>query len=287
MGIQGQDWSNYQSALPDTTGLSFAFVKITQGTSYVNPLWVQQRNHAKANGLVWGGYHFANLEADPIAEADYFLSKVDWVPGDIICLDWEADNDVKSKTQVDDYKNSWLKYVKSKMPNNPVGLYCDKDFWLNYDTNGYDQDFLWIATAGLPAGEPGIKDPWEFHQYSTSGNIDHNYCNLPNTAALRAWALSYNKSEEPMTPADVQLLLNTKVEGAKLPNGYVPTVWEMLNGTKTADTQVANLAAQITALEQQVNGLVNSIPNLITQAVQAAVKETGITATIEVNGTVK
>ena len=199
MGIWGQDWSSYQSAMPDTSGLGFAFVKVTQGTSYVNPLWVSQRNHAKAAGLVFGGYHYPDMGHSVQSEADFFLSQVNWQPGDLIVLDWEGYDAVNAaipKAEQAAYKDAWLRYVKGKLPHNPVGMYCNTDYWRNVDTTGYYADFLWIATSGLPAGQPGITAPWLFHQYSASP-VDKDYCHLSSTADLRKWALSFQPQPTP------------------------------------------------------------------------------------------
>ncbi|MEV5941286.1 glycoside hydrolase family 25 protein [Streptomyces sp. NPDC051994] len=205
MGIYGQDWASYQSAAPDTSGLAFAFVKITEGQQYVNPEWVSQRDHAKANGLVWGGYHYPHMGNSPQAEADYFLSQVAWQPGDLVVLDWEgydpANANVSKATQAA-YKDAWLKYVKSRLPHNPVGMYANTDYWRNVDTSGFYGDFLWIATAGQTAGNPGVSAPWLFHQYSDAG-VDRDYCHLSSTAELRAWALSFQPSPTP-APAPSQ-----------------------------------------------------------------------------------
>jgi GH25 family lysozyme M1 (1,4-beta-N-acetylmuramidase) len=199
MGIYGQDWASYQSAQPDTTGLSFAFVKITEGLSYINPEWRTQRDHAKANGLVWGAYHYPNMHDDAHAEADYFLAQVDWQPGDMLVLDWEgydrANSSVSAANQLA-YKESYLQYLKARMPHNPVGLYCNVDYWNRIDTTGHAGDFLWIATAGRPAGQPGINAPWLFHQYGDTP-VDSDYCHLGSTAELRAWALSFAQPPAP------------------------------------------------------------------------------------------
>ncbi|MFI0914237.1 glycoside hydrolase family 25 protein [Streptomyces abikoensis] len=204
MGIYGQDWSSYQSSTPDVSGLSFAFVKVTEGLSYVNPRWVAQRDHAKANGLVWGAYHYPHMANDPHAEADYFLQQVAWRPGDIIVLDWEGYDDANAsvpKTRQLAYRDAWLAYVKAKMPGHPVGMYCNLDYWLNIDQTSNYGDFLWIATAGRPAGQPSIRGPWLFHQYSDDG-VDRDYCPLSSTAELRAWSLSFQpKPPSPPTPA--------------------------------------------------------------------------------------
>ncbi|MCA6091403.1 glycoside hydrolase family 25 protein [Streptomyces sp. SCA3-4] len=201
MGIYGQDWASYQSSTPDTTGLSFAFVKITEGLSYINPKWVSQRDHAKAHGLVWGAYHYPHMANAPREEADYFLTQAAWKPGDVIVLDWEgydpANRDVPRRTQAA-YKEEWLRYVKRRMPYNPVGMYANLDYWRNVDTTSYYADFLWIATAGRVAGDPGIQANWLFHQYSESGGVDRDYCHLSSRTALRDWALSFQPT--PPTP---------------------------------------------------------------------------------------
>jgi hypothetical protein len=220
VGIYGQDWASYQSATPNTTGLSFAFVKVTEGLSYINPEWVSQRDHAKAAGLVWGGYAYPHMANSPQAEADRFLAQVNWQPGDLICLDWEgydAANSGVPKAQQAAYKDAWLKYVKQRMPHNPVGMYANTDYWLHVDSTGFYGDFLWIATAGRAAGDPGIQAPWLFHQYSDNP-VDSDYCHLGSTAELRTWALSFAQPtpapaptpapppEDIVTPQDIQAI---------------------------------------------------------------------------------
>lgn len=202
MGIYGQDWASYQPAKPDINGLAFAFAKVTEGRSYVNPKWVTQRDHAKANGLVWGGYHYPHMSNDPSDEADFFLDQVNWRPGDVVILDWEgydkANHGVPHAQQAT-YKDTWLRYVKHKMPGHPVGMYANLDYWRNIDTTSFCGDFLWIATADRKAGKPGIQARWMFHQYSDHG-VDRDYCHLDSTQELRDWALSFQPTPHPEPP---------------------------------------------------------------------------------------
>jgi hypothetical protein len=222
MGIYGQDWASYQTSQPDTSGLAFAFVKISEGLGYVNPKWARQRNHAKAHGLVWGGYHYPHMGNSARDEADYFLSQVAWQPGDVIILDWEGYDDANagvSQTRQLAYKEEWLRYVKSRLPHNPVGMYCNTSYWRQVDTTGYYGDFLWIATAGRKAGDPGIAASWMFHQY-TDNPIDTDYCPLGSTAELRAWAHSFaspTPQEDIVTPEDIQAVA-AAVWNYQLPN---------------------------------------------------------------------
>jgi hypothetical protein len=214
MGIKGQDWASYQSTTPDLTGLDFAFTKVTEGLSYVSAKWAAQRDHAKKAGLVWGAYHYPHMANDPIKEADYFLKQVAWQPGDIIVLDWEgydAANKGVSNARKLQYRDAWLKYVKGKMPHNPVGMYCNTEYWLNIDKSSNCGDFLWIATGGKDAGHPGIQSNWMFHQYSTAGGVDHDYCPLPSRQALKDWALSFGP-KKPNTPEEVPTLSGMTAE---------------------------------------------------------------------------
>ncbi|MEV5944250.1 glycoside hydrolase family 25 protein [Streptomyces sp. NPDC051994] len=232
MGIYGQDWASYQSATPDTSGLSFAFVKVTEGLSYINPEWPAQRDHAKANGLVWGAYHYPHMANSPQAEADYFLAQVNWQPGDLVVLDWEGYDNANanvSKANQAAYKDAWLKYVKTKLPHNPVGMYANTDYWRNVDRTGYFGDFLWIATAGQAAGDPGIAAPWLFHQYSDNG-VDRDYCHLASTAELRAWALSFQAAPAPAPTPSQETDMPQWITGRVEP-GAQPTVVLLPHGS--------------------------------------------------------
>jgi len=273
MGIYGQDWSSYQSPTPDTANLCFAFVKVTQGLTYTNPNWQAQQQHAVAAGLPVGLYHYPDMNNSAPTEADHFLAVAQPGPGDIIALDWEgydAANLNVSKTAQASYKNAWIAYVQGKLPHNQVGLYCNKDYWLNVDTTSDCGDFLWIATAGLPAGQPGIQHPWLFHQFSASP-VDQDYCSLADIQALKQWALAKSAPtgaqppEEPVTPADAELFVTTLMDhvlpdtGIKNADGTPATrtiadYFEYLDvHYRTVLTQVSNLSAQVTALSAAVN----------------------------------
>lgn len=203
MGIYGQDWAGYQSPAPDTTGLSFVFVKATEGLTYTNPRYAAQVAHARLYKLVLGHYHYPHMANDPEAEADRFLSVATEQPGELLCLDWEgydaANKKVPRATQVA-YKNAFLARLQAARPTYQVGTYANKAY-LDFDPKGPYGDFFWIATAGLPAGQPGIGRDWLFHQYGASG-VDKDYCPL-SAAALKEWA---HAKEDDMTPLQAQQL---------------------------------------------------------------------------------
>ena len=186
--IKGIDVASYQSDQYSTKGLDFVIIKITEGTSYTNPKWVAQRQTARDAGLVTGFYHFVR-PGSMTAQADYFLSKINLVAGDILVLDWE-DTGVSSAD-----KDAWITHVQKKAPGHRVLLYCNRDFWLNRDKTSFAGDGLWIAQYNGRPGSPGIQAPWLIHQY-TSAPVDTNLARFRSRAAMRAWATDSTQEQE-------------------------------------------------------------------------------------------
>ncbi|MFE3577835.1 glycoside hydrolase family 25 protein [Streptomyces vinaceus] len=286
MGIYGQDWASYQGTEPSVAGIDFVFTKITEGLSYISPKWIRQRDHAKRNGLVWGAYHYPHMANDPKAEADYFLRQVEWQPGDIIVLDWEGyDNANKgvSKARQLAYKEAWLRYVKAKMPGHPVGMYANVDYWKNVDTTGYCGDFLWIATAGRKAGDPGIKSDWMFHQYGDNP-VDKDYCPLPSREDLRAWTL-LEEDDMPTVQEIAEAVWKHEVTNAAT-GRPVSVEAVMAWQDKIHNTQLEILGRQFAATNAAVAALATQLGQqhgVDTDTVVAAVQQAIADAVVDVN----
>jgi hypothetical protein len=200
VGTYGQDWSSFQSSSLPTAGLGFVIVKQTEGLTYTNPNAAAQVAHARANRLVVGHYHYPHMANSAPAEAKRFLTVARPASGDFLVLDWEgydkANKGVPFSTQVA-YKKAWLAHVQAALPQVQTGTYANTDY-LNRDPNGAYGDFLWIATANRPAGQPGITHKWLFHQYGAAG-IDRDYCPLP-LAELKAWTHAKETPEDDNMP---------------------------------------------------------------------------------------
>ena len=91
----GVDLASYQSTSVSYTGAKFAIVKLTQGTDYLNPKASAQIKSAKANGLLVGGYFYANHSnsvSRARSEAKYAVAKAKalGIPvGSYLADDWE------------------------------------------------------------------------------------------------------------------------------------------------------------------------------------------------------
>ncbi|PWI07485.1 muramidase [Streptomyces sp. NWU339] len=181
--LRGIDVSSHQSSSFDTDGLSFVFIKATEGRSYVSPRLSAQTENAREAGLVVGFYHFlwpGNLSA----QAEHFVSEAPGQRGDILAVDWETTGEGTRASNAE--KDRFIRKVKELRPHSRVILYANRHFWLNVDTTSYTGDGLWIADY-VTAGKPRIKAEWRFHQY-TDDPLDKNVADFPDRAALEEWA---------------------------------------------------------------------------------------------------
>ncbi|MFF4831660.1 glycoside hydrolase family 25 protein [Streptomyces sp. NPDC001315] len=181
--LRGIDVSAFQSSSYDTDGLSFVFIKASEGRSYVNPRLSAQTKHGRDAGLVVGFYHFL-WPGNITAQAEYFVSKAPEKAGDILAVDWETTSEGTHASNAE--KDRFIRKVKELRPNNKVVLYCNRHFWLSMDSTSYAGDGLWIADY-VTAGKPRIKAKWRFHQY-TADPRDTNVADFASKAALREWA---------------------------------------------------------------------------------------------------
>jgi GH25 family lysozyme M1 (1,4-beta-N-acetylmuramidase) len=56
-------------------GISFVYIKATEGTGYLNPYFAQQYEGSYKVGLIRGSYHFARPDVGPgNVQADYFVA---------------------------------------------------------------------------------------------------------------------------------------------------------------------------------------------------------------------
>jgi hypothetical protein len=159
---------------------AYCWVKATEGRSYVNPDAADQLEHVRGAGKLAGHYHWLN-DGDVDAQVDWFIENADVRPGELIACDWEDPSDPTTAQ-----KDAWIDAIRAAYPQNRVGLYCNRDWWLNHDTSSYFGDYLWIANY-TTAADPGIQADWTFWQY-TATPYDQNRGRFDTLADLVAWA---------------------------------------------------------------------------------------------------
>ena len=63
--------------------------KVTQGTKFKDPKYKARKKAAKAQGFLWGAYHFAT-SADWEGQVNFFLDAADLEKNELVAFDWKC-----------------------------------------------------------------------------------------------------------------------------------------------------------------------------------------------------
>jgi lysozyme len=100
---------DYQAVL--NAGIVGVIYKATEGNGYTDDTYVEQQRAAKAVGLKWGAYHFA--EGNNVdAQVANFMNFACPDPDELFCLDWE---DYGSSTMSADSVKAWISQVEQQL----------------------------------------------------------------------------------------------------------------------------------------------------------------------------
>jgi len=178
--IQGIDVSGWQGTVDwgavRRSGRSFAFAKATEGATFVDSTFVQNRVGMAAAGLTLRGfYHFARPDRNsPAAEAANFLRTVGTLaPGEVAVLDLE----VAASPTVGDWAAEWLRIVGQATGRPPI-LYSYQSYLYSIPTSRLTQYPLWIAAWGADDGTVPATPPrtdrwsqWTWWQYTSQARV--------------------------------------------------------------------------------------------------------------------
>lgn len=201
---RGIDVSNHQGEINwrqvVDSGISFVFIKATEGISYTDPRYGRNHGGAKTVGLLRGAYHYLRGQYDPLKQAKQFLHvHGEWQPGDLQpVVDVEMEGNVGvSRQGMIDHLARYIFHLEALSGKNVI-IYSYPDYWINYLGNP-DQfsahNPLWIAHYSVKKPRlVGAWGFWSFWQYSSSGacpgivgNVDLDYFN-GTPEALRRFA---------------------------------------------------------------------------------------------------
>jgi lysozyme len=180
-------------------GIVGVIYKATQGTSYTDPTYVEQQKAAKAAGLLWGSYHFAEA-TDVDAQVKNYLTFAAPDTDELICLDWE---DYGSNTMSVEQAKYWITHVEEALgrPGECViysgntakelldgadEFFGSRRLWLaQYGTSPQPQEswpdyWLWQFTDGIVGPEP--------HSVDGVGPCDINSYAGDPTQLMQEWA---------------------------------------------------------------------------------------------------
>ena len=207
--VHGTDVSKYQTSIAwhdaKSAGISFAFVKATEGGDRVDDNFHDNWRRAKAAGVPRGAYHFYYFCRPAEEQARWFIRNVprersalppvldmEWNPQSPTCKLRPAAATVRSEMTV------FLAMVERHYGKKPI-IYTSIDFFEDNGLSTFRGYPYWLRSV---AGHPDDKyegNPFTFWQYTgtgkvpgVSGNADINVFN-GSQAAWKKWLKANTK----------------------------------------------------------------------------------------------
>jgi GH25 family lysozyme M1 (1,4-beta-N-acetylmuramidase) len=176
---EGIDVSNHNGAIDwprvAAAGISFAYVKATEGTGFTDPYYTRNVDQARANQILVGAYHYFKPAIDAAQQARHFMEVVGGSrPGMLPpCLDVEELGGV-SPARVVEAVRTWCSIVQPVFGRD-VLIYTYPDFWIRQLGNPTDfahTNPLWFARyASSPNPLPGGWQSQTIWQYTSTGQV--------------------------------------------------------------------------------------------------------------------
>jgi lysozyme len=205
--------SDYEAV--KAAGIVGVIYKATEGQTWTDDSYVQQQHAAKAAGLKWGSYHFAN-GSDVDGQVANFMVFASPDADELFCLDWE---DNGGDTMTADGVKEWITKVEAILGrpgecviysgntakeqivgNDP--FFGDRRLWLaQYNPATSTQEswsayWLWQFTDGRDGPTP--------HSIDGIGPCDINSYAGPKSRLISEWA---SGSEQP-APDDQEVMVD-------------------------------------------------------------------------------
>jgi GH25 family lysozyme M1 (1,4-beta-N-acetylmuramidase) len=240
--VHGVDVSRFQGNIDwhkvKASGRHFAFVKATEGLTFVDPSFTAARvKSLREAKMLWAPYHFARPQAgrSGAQEAQFFVKTIK-VAG------YDATRDLPPVLDIESTKlnaqgtlafiNSFVTTVRALVGGDVI-LYTYPNFWnetLDNPANDFDC-LLWIANYGVshPA-VPRAWSTWTFWQFSDKSSVpgipvkvDENYFNGNEAQLLGLAKRNARPANDPLTETERKLVNElSRLRAAAKKSGWKP-----------------------------------------------------------------
>lgn len=164
------DWKLVKAMRDDDVGVTFAFIKATEGLFNVDPYFQRNWREAPKSGIICGAYHYLLPKKSGEWQAKFFLQTVKFESGDLppVCDIEELNGIPASKMRVE--LKAFLSYVEKKTGVKPI-IYTGLSFYKDYLQGHFDEYPLWIAHYYQSKLRVGSSTKWQFWQHSDKAKI--------------------------------------------------------------------------------------------------------------------
>ncbi|HEY4650421.1 MAG TPA: GH25 family lysozyme [Pontibacter sp.] len=173
--LKGIDVSRWQKEVDwmqvKESGVTFAFVKATQGDFRLDPFFARNWEETKRYGIKRGAYHFFKPEAPVEDQIKLFTSTVTLAPGDLPpVLDVEVAAPGMSGEELRANIKTWLEAVTKYYGVRPI-IYTGQNYYRRWLKGHFSEYHFWIARYSPVKPEVHHTDSWMFWQYTDSGSV--------------------------------------------------------------------------------------------------------------------
>jgi lysozyme len=183
--VHGIDVSRYQGDIDWPTvrnaGVSFVFIKATEGGDHKDPFFEKNWHAAKAAGIPRGAYHFVYWCRPAAEQVKWYINNV---PKDstalppVLDVEWNGHSKTcPIKVPAEEARAGMeliLKTLETHYRKKPI-IYTDYTFYKDVLSNGAFKNYpLWVRSIHKVKGHPVHRwgdRPWHFWQYTEKKSI--------------------------------------------------------------------------------------------------------------------
>jgi lysozyme len=179
--VHGTDTSRWQPEISWRTarqsGISFAFIKATEGGDVLDPSFHENFAKARAAGVPRGAYHFYYFCTAPEVQAKWYLRHVKHDAASlppVLDAEWNhVSKTCPGKKPADQIRRdlaTWLKIVEKATGKRPI-IYTTPDFYDDNDMGRFEGYHFWLRSTAAHPSERYPHERWTFWQYTGTGKI--------------------------------------------------------------------------------------------------------------------
>ena len=177
--MRGVDVSSYQGdvdfAALRRQGIAFAYVKATEGATYVDEKFSQNWTRAEEAEMPVGAYHFFSYKASGAEQAAHYIETVGLLDGRLIpVVDMELSSDEKAnppeKSDVVKSLKVFMAALEEKYDVKPM-IYATKEYYEKYLKDDFSSYPRWVRSVLWPVYIEAGGD-WLVWQYDDHGKLE-------------------------------------------------------------------------------------------------------------------
>ncbi|PRY23818.1 lysozyme [Aliiruegeria haliotis] len=179
--VHGLDVSRWQKGINWTAahraGISFAFIKATEGVEELDPMFRTHWEAAAAAGVPRAGYHFFYFCAPADEQARWFIANVPPASGSlphVLDMEWNPHSPTCTKRPdgavVRAEARTFLDILERHYGRRPI-IYTSIDFWEDTGIGRLPRTQFWLRSVADHPRERYPGQRWAFWQYTGTGVV--------------------------------------------------------------------------------------------------------------------